>query len=221
MARRPFALLAGIALVSLAALGAWQLLAQRSRDNARIKELQTQVGRVQEELSSLRDRGPQVIYLNRRDEDARVAPFATAPDAASLSDAPPTPEATQPVTREAAQKAQAKFAAALDRRLLAEAPDSRWANPTLGDIHRAVREHAVGSRLVEARCAATLCRVVLEQASGKARGDAEDDLANAAPFDQGTYYFHGEETGGGRTTTTLYVVREGYDVKNEAEEARR
>ncbi len=216
MTQRPFAWLLGIALIGL---GAWQILAQRSRDSAKIRLLQSEVGRVREEVSLLRDRSPQVIYVDRSAEDRGVALLSA--DAGPPSEAPADLEATRTVTREAAQKRQASFAAALDRRLLAEAPDASWANLTLGGIHSAVREHAAGSRLIEAKCAATLCRVVLEQPSGTARGDAEDDLAEVAPFDQGTYYFRGDDTGSARTTTTLYVVRKGYDVKNEAEEARR
>lgn len=202
-------------LVGVTVLGVRRALSEHARDRARVKELESEIGRVREEVSSLRDQPAPVIYVDRREAPPVPQPAGPAP---ALSAVPSEMGSSAPRSRESAARNRAKFSAALDRRLRSEAVDSAWAGLTLSEIHDAVREKAAASRLIEATCAATLCRVVLEYPSPKEQRDADNQLGTVAPFEQGTHYVH-DITTGGAPVTTLYLVRDGYDVADEAKEA--
>src|SRR5262249_7521259 len=66
-----------------------------------------------------------------------------------------------------------------------------------------------GSTVLEAECAATLCRVVLKHESRSAQQGLARVVSDLAPFRAGVFYALDSEASPLRST--LYVLREGHD----------
>jgi hypothetical protein len=210
--QRRLAVIAALVLTAvLAGLGVRAYTLRAERDERKLRALEGQFGRMQAELSALRSREPQVIHVERPGDPpslptgawraASGAPFVLPADDESL---------------EASQQRDAKFAAALDRRLEQEPVDGSWRMDSLRAIQTSLAELAPRARLVDATCASTLCRVVVSHESPADQRALGSAIAEHPPFDQGTHYVRSFDP----PTTTLYVVRTGHDVRNEVEEAR-
>jgi hypothetical protein len=209
--QRRLAVVAALVLTAvLAGVGVRAYTLRAERDERKLRALEGEFGRMRAELSTLRSREPQVIHVERPGDPP---PFPTgAPVVASA----PFDLAVDEESLEASQQRDAKFAAALNRRLEQEPVDSGWRMDSLRAIQASIAELAPGTRLVDATCASTLCRVVVSHESMVDQRALGGAIAERPPFDQGTHYVRSFDP----PTTTLYVVRTGHDVRNEAEEAR-
>lgn len=146
----------------------------------------------------------EIEKLERRIEAPRppVAPGrGSAPaEPAEELDAPARPVRTPEESSNAA-------AAVLEERLSSEPVDAGWAHGAARGIEQSITANAAGTKVRNAECGSTLCRVVVEHDTVEARNGLGRALVKEGPFRAGVLYKYSDE--GSPLVTTLYVLREG------------
>lgn len=94
--------------------------------------------------------------------------------------------------------------------MLTEARDVGWGNETLRRANESLVGKAPKARIVESSCSSTVCRLVLAHASLDDQRELGVALAEAPPFDQGTFYRYDKRSNPPKST--LYVIRTGHDL---------
>jgi uncharacterized membrane-anchored protein YhcB (DUF1043 family) len=172
------------------------------RDSA--EDLSRQVEALRREVGELRANSPSRVYVVTQPARPHVetTPPASAPDTTT---APPPNE----------EERHQQTADELDARFTGEAKDRGWSFSTIRQIREAIASLTPSSRVLEADCASTLCRVVLGH-------DSDDDqrrlafvLPKARPFQEGVFY-HYDRTPTA-LKTTLYVLREHHSFGEESD----
>jgi len=183
---------------------AWAFLPQRrvaQRVAAPPEMLVQEVQALRGEVGRLRAEGQPKVYILPTTPAGE--PVATAPAENAPSEQPPerTPEQRQ---KEAADAMEVKFES--------EPIDAAWSVKMVRDIRDAISSAAPATRVLQASCATSLCRVVLGH-------DAEDDqrgvatqVAAVKPFQEGVFYDYDHAPNA--LKTTLYVVRQGYSFRD-------
>jgi len=179
-------------------------LPAKSRTKA---DLSDEVRSLRADLEQLRRRptlGPSQIVLTHPLE----APAAEAPPA-------PTPAASAEETFDAKLQRVERHAQAtaesLERRLGTEPRDVAWGNESLARASESLTARVPSARILESSCASTVCRIVLSQSSAEDMRQLGNAIAESPPFDQGTFYRY--DMTATPPKATLYVIREGHDLK--------
>jgi len=152
----------------------------------------------------------EVARLKGKPEATRVVLVAPGSDPGEPPVAP-EPEQTQSAEQREAEMLQAA-AANLDKRLASEPTDPGWSRKTVREIEEAIAANARGTRVLSAACASSLCRVEVEHDTAEAQRDLGEALAEVGPFRAGVFYSYDEAAV--PPTTTIYVVRDGYDFRD-------
>lgn len=104
----------------------------------------------------------------------------------------------------------------LDRRSRRELVDREWSRDSVSKIKDVVESPGVRGEVVEATCASTMCRVVVQYAKDNDQVEFPRLVASKEPFNHGALYYNDPSTD--RKVTTAYVAREGYDFVELAKE---
>jgi hypothetical protein len=99
---------------------------------------------------------------------------------------------------------------ALERKYATEPVDRSWGNKQTDDIRNAIGETVPGTRLASVQCASSLCKVVLQHDTAAAQHDVASHLGGLPAMRAGIFYRYDEDPNQPRTT--LYVLREGFDL---------
>lgn len=156
------------------------------------------------ELNDLRSAPPRpAVYITTS------SPPVDAPVVAAAGEADLKP-ASSPVDLTARQ---AEAAAQLQAKFEQESLDANWALPMVRSIRGSIATSAPTARLLEAECATSLCRVVLEHPSDEDQRSIAGQVMASEPFTEGVFYDY--QHGSATPKTTLYVIRQGYSFRDE------
>jgi hypothetical protein len=117
----------------------------------------------------------------------------------SASDEPKEPELT-------VEEHHRQLTDELEERFQREPADRQWNAEATHKIKRSVTANAPSTRVLEASCATTMCKVVVSHDSLTAQRELGAKLALEEPFRSGVYYDYDHESN--PPTTTLYVMRD-------------
>jgi hypothetical protein len=143
------------------------------------------------------------------DRQAGAPPRVARPITLPASTLPP-PAPVPPDIDEKMRETRQRTFEHLERKLRDEAADRRWAADAVPALRAEVSRAApAGTRILDVRCAATLCRLVLAHETVDQQRQIGFVLT-AGPFMHGVTFSYAPET----LTTTAWVAREGssFDV---------
>ena len=99
---------------------------------------------------------------------------------------------------------------ALEHKYATEPVDRSWGDKQTDDIRNAIGESVPGTRLASVQCASSLCKVVLQHETAAAQHEIASHLGGLPAMRAGVFYHYDEDPNQPRTT--LYVLREGFDL---------
>jgi hypothetical protein len=162
--------------------------------------------KLESELTALR-KEVQLLKQTRMAVPAKAAPVhAPAADSTRRPEPEPSDAPFSEDEEKAAEETNRQIAADLDARYTMEPVDGAWSAGTVRKIRDAAGS-LKGARLLEANCAASLCRVVLGHAATDEQHDLGMQLVALDPFKTGVFFDYDKTPGA--LKTTLYVLREG------------
>ena len=199
--KRPFVVLFTLAPLVVALLGLRAWTSSRRPSHAPVggdtSDTDAQLSALRDEIATLREQ-------QTREGRALAASLAAPkPAEAAPPEKAPTPEET-------AAKAEAhdgKIAELLTRRLETERVDAAWSASTSELIKTGFKGALPGTEVVDARCASTLCRVVVRHTEKGDQMAMPERLSRVQPFAQGTFFRY--DSSSDPPVTTLYVLRDG------------
>lgn len=184
-------------LVVLVGISAW-----RARQPSLRRTNVEPASEVADELSELR---AEVAQLKRhQDLDVKLAVGALS--SASRAASPERPETLEEMAAKAEAK-DARIAETLSQKLRDERIDVAWSGETSAQIQSAFKTILPGTEVVDARCASTLCRVVVRHPEKDEQAAMPRRLAAVQPFAQGTFLRYDYQSD--PPLTTLFVLRNG------------
>jgi hypothetical protein len=77
------------------------------------------------------------------------------------------------------------------------------------------KQEGAGSKLLDVQCRKTLCRLLVRHTSLTDKKRFASSLEDAEPFRGSMLFRHGDENSGTPLETSLYVVRDGYNVQGD------
>lgn len=193
-----------LGVIALVAIGAVGMLVVRQRKPALPRgDTPAELGALQEEVARLR------ADVESAKHSARVA-LRTAVSAGA---APAfARDAGRPLTAEerAIQKqaARAAWYAAVDSQFSSEGTDSAWSPRATRDYQAMVSRHAEGAVLVSARCATTMCKVVVSHANVDQQREFSSDITQEPILDAEVMYKYDPDAQ--PPTTTMWISRKGH-----------
>ena len=123
----------------------------------------------------------------------------------------PPAAAPDPVAVQAQAEEQARqVTEALERKYVTEPVDRSWGDKESDEIRNAIGDGLRGTRLTSVQCASSLCKVVLDHDTAADQHEAARQMTRLAPNHAGVFFHYDEDPNQPRTT--LYVLREGFDV---------
>lgn len=201
-------------LLVLVLIGAWAVLKHNQRRAAALEAELHQLRSRVEELDSQRQASVAQAWLQQAnqaavaiDEDgARRAATSSSSEAAAPAAQPP---ADLPAMRAAALERRRERAEKLSRAFSADGMDREWSVQTVRAIQATVAATG-GGRLLQAKCASHLCRVLVEHGSLNEQTEFAQEIWKSPPFDQGVFFDYDKASNPPKTT--LYVAREGTEL---------
>lgn len=172
--------------------------------DVREEAMREKLAKLGEDVETLRTK-PSFTPLVERDRVQQRVEGISAPES---SHEPGTDAGTAEIVNPLVKQQQEldKTLGELNQRFGAEPVDRLWSEPTQHQIHDVVEKLGPSASVLDARCASTLCRVVLGHSTEEDQAKLSSLIAASAPFDQGTFYHvdHGTRP----PQTTLFIVRD-------------
>jgi hypothetical protein len=166
---------------------------------------------IADELQSLR-KEIQRVRAESREQRVNAERFSES-DQAAVKPGTPTaasqevvPELAPPIAQSRAERHQ-EVISSLEARFASEEVDVEWRTKAVREIQTSISSSAPGSRILEADCASSLCRVVLAHDTEEARRNVAVQLGSLEPFKAGVLYSYDRESK--PPQTTLLIQREG------------
>jgi len=161
------------------------------------------------EVDALKARSeqPTVYYVKQP-----VEPAAPAPVAAAVEPVEAQEESEETKAARAAERIR-ETATALAARFAGEHVDGAWSTETARSLRSVFGPATPGTRVTEADCASTLCRVVLEHEDRDAQHALGNAIASAEQFAAGVFYDYDKSSDPPKTT--LFVLRPGARFRDE------
>jgi hypothetical protein len=145
----------------------------------------------------------------------QTPPAAAAPAAAPAAAAAPAPVSA--AEREARTRAnRERWYATLDTQLAGESADPAWSADMSRQLQTMVGKRAAVATMTSARCASTLCRVVVSHADRISQRSFVGEIAGERLLESEVVYKYDRE--GVPPTTTFWVARKGHKLPRAARE---
>jgi len=199
--KRPFVVLFAVAPLVIALLGlrAWTSSRRPSHSpgGGDTSDTDAQLSELRAEVAILKDQQTR--------EGRALAASLAAPKPAEAA-----PVENAPTSAETAAKVEARNARIADlltHRVETERVDAAWSAKTSELIKTGFQGALPGTEVVDARCASTLCRVVVRHPEKGDQVAMPEKLSRVQPFAQGTFFRY--DMTSDPPVTTLYVLRDG------------
>jgi len=173
-------------------------------------ELESKFSALQKQMSQLRQatRELQAAETARAEQaEPSLTPVVDPGAAAELPAEIDLPDPRAPLV--SAKVRNRDLVGRLEAQFFSEDVDAEWRQETLQQVQRVFETSAPGSRLLEADCATTMCRVVVAHDTEEARKGLAMQVTKMEPFIQGVLFDYDLEQRPSRTT--MLVRRAGHD----------
>jgi hypothetical protein len=199
--RAPF-IATGVAAMALAA---WLLSPHGARGQKASAAPTAHHDQAGDELAGLR---AELTALERQVARGRPRSDAPAPADAPAAADPGRAAGAEPARPE---RTLEQVIHGLDKQLGREAKDPAWSSQTEARIAEAFRSEALaGSTVLRAQCVTSFCRVDVSHESEAVQHEFVRNIPRVPPFDHGGVAHPVVDPGSGKTTTVVYVGREGH-----------
>ena len=181
----------------------WAFLPRRVAQQAAAppEVLMQEVQALKGEVGRLRDQAQPRVYL--------VPP---TPVEATGVVAPAESAATEPQPERTPEQKQKDAAEALEVKFESEPIDAAWSVAMTREIREAVSSAAPESRVLQANCATSLCRIVLGHDAADDQRKLLAQVVAVKPFREGVFYDYDQTPNA--LKTTLFVIRQGYSFRD-------
>jgi hypothetical protein len=201
-------LLVGAVSVLLLGGAAALLVSRRSQGDVGLDQRGDDVAALRDEVKRLR-RDLALVRTQSAETAARQPP-----PAASTSPEPRPPETRKALTADE-KKAQTRAAVqgwyrTIDAQFDTETDDPSWSPDATRGFEELLKKHAEHATLMSAKCANTMCRIVVSHADGDKQREFASEMSDESALDtEVAYKYDAEAT---PPTTTMWVARQGHKV---------